>query len=180
MYSDNFGKIDFVSVGKRLREYRKSQKLTQQQFSEIIDYSVAYYSIIENGKAPNLNHRSLDKIAKKLDISSAWLIYGIDSEAPESVNANLNTLKYNNNTDTKRNYSRILQYYYAFNKSLSQASDSDKTSSKSIFATMLVMLTDLDVDDLETLIKCAEMQRTYKIWEQSQENNKQPPSEKES
>jgi len=176
MYNDSIGKLDLKSVGMRLKEYRKSQGLTQKELSDKIEYSVTYYSSIENGNAPHINHRSLENIANMLNISSAWLIYGIDSEAPDAIGANHIEFFANDNTETK-NYSRLSQYFFTMSEYLKKTPDKDEANSKSVFATMLFWLSDLDLDELETLIKCAEMQKMYKTWKLNSENRELSPEE---
>ena len=65
-----------IEVGRRLKEFRKENRLTQQKMASMIGYSSPYYSLIENGKAVNVNQRSFEKIANKLRINSSWLLEG--------------------------------------------------------------------------------------------------------
>ncbi len=42
--------IDYVAIGKRIKQLRKEHKMSQEQLAEIIDVSVPHMSNIENGK----------------------------------------------------------------------------------------------------------------------------------
>ena len=52
--------VNFVLIGKRVRETRKQQKLTQDQLAEMSDLTVGYISHVETARkkasgAPQLN-----------------------------------------------------------------------------------------------------------------------------
>ena len=58
--------------GRRLREIRAQRRMTQEQFSETLDMSVDFLSLIERGRnAPSFE--TLDKIARRLRMSVADL-----------------------------------------------------------------------------------------------------------
>lgn len=54
-------------VGLNTRWYRYQKGLTQEKFSEITNFKMAYISVIENGNA-NLTCRNIDVIARSLGI----------------------------------------------------------------------------------------------------------------
>ena len=54
-------------VGLNARWYRYQKGLTQEKFSEITNFKMAYISVIESGNA-NLTCRNIDVIAKSLGI----------------------------------------------------------------------------------------------------------------
>ncbi len=54
-------------VGLNTRWYRYQKGLTQEKFSEITNFKMAYISVIESGNA-NLTCRNIDVIAKSLGI----------------------------------------------------------------------------------------------------------------
>lgn len=54
-------------VGLNTRWYRCQKGLTQEKFSEITNFKMAYISVIESGNA-NLTCRNIDVIARSLGI----------------------------------------------------------------------------------------------------------------
>lgn len=54
-------------VGLNTRWYRYQKGLTQEKFSEITNFKIAYISVIESGNA-NLTCRNIDVIARSLGI----------------------------------------------------------------------------------------------------------------
>lgn len=65
-----------ILIGDRIREVRKSKRLTQEQLAEKADISVTYLSEIErNIKRPGLNVFS--KIVIALDTSADYILRGI-------------------------------------------------------------------------------------------------------
>ena len=54
-------------VGLNTRWYRYQKGLTQEKFSEITNFKMAYISVIESGNA-NLTCRNIDVIARSLSI----------------------------------------------------------------------------------------------------------------
>ena len=54
-------------VGLNTRWYRYQKGLTQEKFSEITNFRMAYISVIESGNA-NLTCRNIDVIARSLGI----------------------------------------------------------------------------------------------------------------
>ena len=54
-------------VGLNTRWYRYQKGLTQEKFSEITNFKMAYISVIESGTA-NLTCRNIDVIARSLGI----------------------------------------------------------------------------------------------------------------
>lgn len=70
--------MDYISLGKRIREERLKLNLTQEQLAESIDVSTAYVGQIERGEK-GLTLETLIKIANRLGIT-------IDYILKESVN----------------------------------------------------------------------------------------------
>ena len=60
-------------VGLNTRWYRYQKGLTQEKFSEITNFKMAYISVIESGNA-NLTCRKIDVIAKSLGIDVELLL----------------------------------------------------------------------------------------------------------
>ena len=65
--------IDYVAVGKRIRELRRKQGITQLELSEMINVSPPHMSNIENGNK-NVGVETLVKIANVLHISTDELL----------------------------------------------------------------------------------------------------------
>ncbi len=65
--------IDLKSVGERIREARKTKKLTQNQLADEIEVSPAYISDIEMGKV-NFGITTFMKITEALQISADRLL----------------------------------------------------------------------------------------------------------
>lgn len=51
-------KLDYVNIGKRLQEIRKSSNLTQQALADRMGVSVSYVKNTESGKKPSLEYLS--------------------------------------------------------------------------------------------------------------------------
>lgn len=60
-------------VGLNTRWYRYQKGLTQEKFSEITNFKMAYISVIESGNA-NLTCRNIDVIARSLGIDVDYLV----------------------------------------------------------------------------------------------------------
>lgn len=72
--------MDYKLLGKRIREERSKQHLTQEQLAEDINISTAYLGQIERGER-NLTLDKLIKIANRLGVTVDYLLYDyIDSE----------------------------------------------------------------------------------------------------
>ena len=67
--------VNFMLIGKRVRETRTQQKLSQQQLAEKADLSVCYISHIENGRK-QASLSALINIANALGITVDELLSG--------------------------------------------------------------------------------------------------------
>ena len=67
--------IDYTAIGKRVKKFRKSRRLSQEQLAELLDISVPHMSNIENGKT-KFSFQLFVDLADKLEISSDILLYG--------------------------------------------------------------------------------------------------------
>lgn len=64
-----------MSIGENIKKIRKENGLTQTEFSKKIGISRTYLSDLENSrKSPSVE--TLDKIAKKLNVSTTYLLNG--------------------------------------------------------------------------------------------------------
>ncbi|MCH5263656.1 MAG: helix-turn-helix domain-containing protein [Lachnospiraceae bacterium] len=61
--------------GKRLREIRHQQNMTQEQFAEMLDISIQLYKKMETGEN-NITLSTLNKMKNKLNFSADYLLFG--------------------------------------------------------------------------------------------------------
>lgn len=66
----------YVEMGKRLRIYRIELNYTQEQMSEILEMSSAYYGKVERG-VYGLSLEKLVLVNRKLDVDINYLLTGI-------------------------------------------------------------------------------------------------------
>lgn len=66
--------FDFISIGKRLKEARIKQHLTQQQLAELLGTSVSYVKVTERGQRPSLEY--LQTVVENCHVSYNWLLTG--------------------------------------------------------------------------------------------------------
>jgi len=69
--------IDFVSIGRKIKMYRKNCKKTQAQLAEELEVSAKYVSSIERGIA-KVSLSRLDEIAGILNVTVSDLLEGSD------------------------------------------------------------------------------------------------------
>lgn len=81
---DNFNK----EIGSRIKGIRKERGITQEQLAEYADVSVDFIGLVETGRS-SLKVPTLAKIAKALNISADYLIYG---DAPYTENPKINAM----------------------------------------------------------------------------------------
>lgn len=75
----------FASVGPRIKELRKESKWTQQELGRRIGVSAQVISNWERGYT-SPSHEDIAKLAKELDVSSDYIIFGYDpKELAESI-----------------------------------------------------------------------------------------------
>ncbi|QZN77678.1 helix-turn-helix domain-containing protein [Paenibacillus sp. DR312] len=63
----------FLRVGKKIRLYRKANKLTQEDLGELLQIDYSYLGRIERGEV-NITIETLSKIANALNIASSQLL----------------------------------------------------------------------------------------------------------
>ncbi len=99
--------VDYVLIGKRIKEARKKAKITQDRLAEQLGISTAYMSQIETGKATvNLNRLAQIAVLLQADInyflsgataSNQYLIEEFNSilsdRTPEELNLAYRVLK---------------------------------------------------------------------------------------
>lgn len=62
-----------VEIGKRIKQSRKEQGLSQAELADRMNVSPSYLSDIENGKT-NFSLETLIRLTESLQISSDWLL----------------------------------------------------------------------------------------------------------
>lgn len=68
--------LDYVEIGKRVREQRLKNKFTQEKLSELIDVSPSYISEIERGNSIS-SLQTIAKLSFVLKTSLDYLVFGI-------------------------------------------------------------------------------------------------------
>lgn len=66
-----------VKLGKRIRELREKQGISQEKFALKIEMDRTYYSSVENGKR-NISIENLYKIASGLNTNLELLFKGVE------------------------------------------------------------------------------------------------------
>lgn len=67
--------MDKLTIGDRIKEARKKQKLTQEQLAELLDISVEFVGQIERGlKLPSMH--VFIKLIEALNVSADYLLRG--------------------------------------------------------------------------------------------------------
>ena len=67
--------MDYIALGKEIRELRRKRNLTQEKLAELADLSVPYISHLERGtKKPSL--AVLVRLADSLDVTVDRLLIG--------------------------------------------------------------------------------------------------------
>lgn len=103
-----------TQIGQRIVQIRRSNHLTQYQFSEIMDISVKHCSAVERGKS-SLSMEKLVKLCDTFDVSMDYLTRGIDHyHNLENINPNIisEIEKYND----ENSQSLLLEYLKMFKK----------------------------------------------------------------
>lgn len=82
--------VDYVKIGKRIREARKAQNLTQEAASEKCDITSAYYGNIERGDK-KMSIETLAKISQGLNLPVDYLLFG---ETQDELAPHLSEIKH--------------------------------------------------------------------------------------
>lgn len=69
--------IDYTAIGKRVKKFRKSRRLSQEQLAELLDISVPHMSNIENGKT-KFSLQVLLSLAEALNVTPDALLVGLE------------------------------------------------------------------------------------------------------
>lgn len=74
-----------IHVGQRVKQVRKTLKLTQKEFAEKVGYSVDQIYAVESGKV-NPSHEFLTKVALRCNVSERWLETGVGEMNGRAIN----------------------------------------------------------------------------------------------
>lgn len=77
-------RLNYVEIGKRIKNKRKELLLTQEKLSEKLEVSPSYVSEIERGTSI-ASLETISKISQVLDLSLDYLIYGINANNSSST-----------------------------------------------------------------------------------------------
>ncbi len=73
---------DYNVIGRRIKNARLEQKITQEELADRIDVSVAFMSRIERG-ASKVNLNRLTQIAENLNLSPGYLLTGSNTASKD-------------------------------------------------------------------------------------------------
>lgn len=86
-------KIDYNSVGKRIKEARINRNMTQETLADLIEVNSSFISNIERGKT-KMSTETLANIAKNLHMSIDYLLFGdMSLDADQHMNIVLSEVK---------------------------------------------------------------------------------------
>lgn len=83
--------LDYNVIGSRIKEARRSKKLTQEALSEQLDVSVAFLSRVERGNS-HINLKRLNQICDILEVSEGYVLNGADSTQNNYLNREFSEL----------------------------------------------------------------------------------------
>ena len=72
-----------VQIGRRIRSRREALGLTREQLAEITDLSLNFFAEIESGRK-NMTTKSLYKVAKALNLSADYILFGEQAQADKT------------------------------------------------------------------------------------------------
>lgn len=78
--------MDYSAIGQRIRRLRREQGLSQEELAECANISPTHMSHIETAST-KLSLPVLAAMARKLSVSTDYLLYGSNANAHEEVNA---------------------------------------------------------------------------------------------
>ncbi len=97
--------VDYVKIGKRIREARKAQNLTQEAASEKCDITSAYYGNIERGDK-KMSIETLAKISQGLNLPVDYLLFG---ETQDELALHLSEIKHLVGDDQMEKYLTVIK-----------------------------------------------------------------------
>ena len=73
---------DYSVIGRRIKNARLEQRLTQEELADKIDISVAFMSRVERGNS-KINLKRLTQIAETLNVSPGYLLTGSNTASKD-------------------------------------------------------------------------------------------------
>lgn len=69
-------------IGDNIKKVREQKGISKQELADNAGYSFAYISMLENNKRPNPSIKTIDKIAKALNVPVEEIMNGTVEEKP--------------------------------------------------------------------------------------------------
>lgn len=82
---------DYSVIGKRIKQLRVAQELTQEQLAAKLDFSVAFLSRVERGRA-KINLARLVEIASILRVEPSYLLSGSNEDSKNYLDREFHTV----------------------------------------------------------------------------------------
>ena len=82
---------DYTMIGRRIRNLRLKNNMTQEKLADEIDISVAFMSRIERGTA-HVNLKRLTQIAEILNVSPGYLLIGSNTKSKDYLKGDFNEI----------------------------------------------------------------------------------------
>lgn len=80
--------MNYKTIGKRIRKYRKALSLSQEQLAEMVGISTTHMSHIETGNT-KLSLAVLVEISKSLSVSMDTIIFGQEKMSDDRTNSEI-------------------------------------------------------------------------------------------
>lgn len=111
--------IDYISLGKKIRQERVNKNLTLEQLAEILGLSASYMGLIERGQR-GISIETLYKLANIFNVSTDYLLFSdkYDKEDKERLMHNFLQKQILNLTDqySKKDLEFIIDFLKLKNK----------------------------------------------------------------
>jgi transcriptional regulator with XRE-family HTH domain len=108
--------IDYMIIGKRIQEKRRSQNMTQENLAEKLQVTVGYISQIERG-ITKVNLDMLGKISNQFNCNVAEFISDSNSESTKYMDNEFADLIGELSSNEKHMFKNMLESYIAENPS---------------------------------------------------------------
>ena len=107
--------IDYQTIGRRLQDGRKAQKLTQEALAEQVGITAVYLSKVENGRVrPTLE--LLDSLCDTMGLNLSMLLTGVQIQEDSYANERVVTLFRSCAPDVKEAALDVLERLSQINK----------------------------------------------------------------
>ena len=82
---------DYEIIGKRMKQQRVKNKLTQEEIADKIDTSVAFYNRLETGRS-HINLKRMVQIAEILKVPAGYFLNGTNENCEDYLNAEFKSI----------------------------------------------------------------------------------------